>query len=150
MWINVWRSDRILGRVMKILESVMICGFRMNGSPQWFWAECLAEQRSKSIRLYVYLLYIPRRVLIIPNIWHWRFSSQPHLADCLPISKECPYIVGILVGDLVMLVPWSLEEFQVMEQTARPDVHTAVAFVVLVPRFAVFCPNALLLQFSGV
>ena len=62
------------------------------------------------MKIYVCLLYIPGEVFIISNIRYWRFSTHPDLTNRLAVSKERPDVIGVGVGDFVMLISRPLEE----------------------------------------
>lgn len=107
------------------------------------------HREAKVYLMCMQLLYVPGFILVVPNIRHRRLRPELHLANCPPISQEGEDVVRIGVGDLVVLVPWPFEELQMMQQTSRPDVDSAVPLIVLVPRLAFFGPYTGLLELSA-
>jgi hypothetical protein len=119
-----------------------------------------------SIMMPYHLFYIPLLVLVVPNIRNGRFRAKLDLRDRLTTAEEVEDVIWVRVGDLVVLVAWTLEVLEVVEEAAGPDVDSSVSaerceyglkvsmagkvlpLVVLVPGFAVFRPDALLLTLS--
>lgn len=73
-----------------------------------------------------------------------------HLRDRTTVAEKSEHVVGIFVVDLVVLVPRPLQELQMVQQAARPNVNAAVDRVVLVPRPTWLGPDAVLFKRESV
>lgn len=73
------------------------------------------------------LLDIPLLRLIVPNIRHRRLRPQLHLTDRLAVAEEVEDVVRVDVRELVVFVARAFEVFEVVEETAGPDVDAAVS-----------------------
>lgn len=78
--------------------------------------------QSKSTLFDTILLDIPRLILIVPYVRHRRVRPVLDLTYRSSISQECPDVVRISIGDLIVLIPRMPHEFQMMQQTAGPNV----------------------------
>lgn len=77
-------------------------------------------------------LNIPYFILVIPDIGDRQFfSAILFLCDSKSIPKERKYVSRIFVLDFEMLVPRVLQEFQMMQQAAGPNIYPTVWFIVL-------------------
>lgn len=89
----------------------------------------------------LHLFNIPSLILVVPNIRHRRVRTILHLRNRLSIPQKREHIIRVLVLDFKMLVPRPLQEFQMMQHTARPDVDSAIRGILFVPGLAILSPD---------